>query len=226
MKYCNRCKVKVDTPRTHCPLCFRELKEINEGESDTKVKMFAERTKNENFSSNTSFLLKFFIFLSICCITVCVLINSLFNRELPWSMLVIACIVYIWVLIAHTILSRRFVFEKLLFQIIALLFVLGASENISQDKFWLQSYVFPCIVICVEFVVLMITFIRKDKSWLLSFVAISILMLIASIINFIYFDKFHNLSIISITICALSTLGYFIFGFKILKQEFSKKFHL
>lgn len=226
MKYCSRCKINVDGKQTHCPLCFRELSEITNGESERKTPIFIERTKNENFTSNTSFLTKFFVFTSICIVTVCALLNAMLTPEIHWAVLVFACVVYLWVLIAHTIISRRSVFEKFLFEILALLFILVASEDVSQDKFWVQSYVFPSIAMGAELVVLMITFIRKDKSWILSFASISILLLISNVLNLIYLDKYYILSIISIIFSSLSILGYFIFGFNQIKQEFSKKFHL
>jgi len=226
VKYCNHCNVKVDTARTHCPLCFREIKPLHGDTTESEVNIFLERTHNENYVSNNSFVLKLFIFISICAITACFLINYMTSPAIPWAFLVLACIIYTWVLISHTIISKRGVFEKLLFQILSLTLVLAASENISEDKYWLQSYVFPSIIMCAEAVILMITFIRKDKSWLLSFIAITVVMLIASILNFIYFDKYKVLSIIAITVSALTTLGYFTFGFRAIRQEFLKKFHL
>lgn len=226
MKYCTHCKTKVDTDHTHCPLCFREIKDINEATCEPTEKFFLERKQNETTIKNNSFVTKLFVFLSICAVTICFLINYLVDQSLLWSALVFSCIVYIWILISHTIISRRGVFEKVLFQVLGLMLVLAISEVLSSDKNWLQSYVFPSIVMVAVLSLLMITFIRSDKSWVLSFVSITIILGIGSILNFIYFDNFKVLSYISIPLCALSALGYFTFGFNVIKQEFLRKFHL
>lgn len=227
MKYCTHCKAKINTDRTHCPLCFREIKDLeNSCDCEQTEKMFLERKQNETHIKNNSFVTKLFVFLSICAVSICGVINYLVNRNLLWSLLVLSGIVYIWILIAHTIISRRGSFEKVLFQVLGIMFVLSISELISDDKNWLQSYVFPSIVMATVFTLLMITFIRKDKGWMLSFVAITMLLGIASVLNFIYFDTFKILSYVSIPLCVLTTFGYFTFGFGVIRNEFLKKFHL
>ena len=61
-------------------------------------------------------LLVIFLFISIVSSAVCLTVN-LMTSFLPfWSLIVIIGIVYCWVLIVHTILSRRSIFEKI-FQI-------------------------------------------------------------------------------------------------------------
>lgn len=224
MKYCSNCKVKIDGERNHCPLCFREIKEISD--EKTLEYPFAERKKNENYQRNNSFVLKLFIFMSICAISICFLVNMLLPNSPSWWLVVLGGIVYVWVLIAHTIISRRNVFERILAQLVAITFLLWTCEFITEDTSWLMNYVFPSISMCTVFAMLMITFIRKDKSWLLSFVAIIIILTIVSIISLLYLEDYHLLNIINIAFSGLTLLGFFTFGYQSIRQEFLKKFHL
>lgn len=224
MKYCKNCKVKVDTDRNYCPLCFRELQD--DGQPQSGEYPFLARTKNEHFTKNNTFILKLFIFISICAVAICGLVDWWVNKDFGWSMLVLASILYIWILINHTILSRRGVFEKIIIQLLGLMFILYVCQKLSFKRDWLASYVFPSISIATLSTLLMITFIRRDKSWVLSFVAVIILLTGVSVFFFLRLDKFYILNIINLTLCALSLLGYFTFGYSFIKTEFFKKFHL
>lgn len=225
MKYCRTCKVNVDADRSYCPLCFRELAVKNDDGSSEYP--FMERKKNEHLTQSTHFLLKLFIFLSISIFAIFTLINLLINREAPWYLLIGASLLYIWILVAHTILSRRGVFEKIFMQLVGIMLILWACEVLSLNKeHWLANYVFPSISMATIVTMLMCTFIRRDKTWILSFVSIILILTVASILFFVYLDDFYILSIINLAFCSLTLFGYFTFGFKIIKSEFLKKFHL
>ena len=231
MKYCKNCKIKVDADRNYCPLCFRET--IDDGCDSVKDEYpFEERKRNETFSKNNSFVLRLFIFMSICAVSICGIINYLTTSNFTWSLLVFASILYIWVLVCHTITSRRGAFEKVFMQLIAIMFILWTCENISitKEQHWLANYVFPSISMATVATLLMITFIRKDKSWILAFVSIIIILTAVSLVFLFYHighsQQFFLLSVINIVFCILSLLGYFTFGYNVIKTEFFKKFHL
>ena len=229
MKYCSDCKVKIDGERNHCPLCFREVKEIDN--EKTLDYPFAERKKDEKYQKNNTFVFKLFVFMSICVVSICLFVNYYLINEHQifskwWSLVVLSSVIYVWVLIGHTIISRRSVFEKILAQLLAIVFLLWTCEFISPNKTWLVNYVFPSISISTVLSLLMITFIRKDKSWLLSFVVITIILTVGSILSFIYLEDKHVLNIINLAISGITLLGYFTFGYQAIKQEFARKFHL
>lgn len=222
MKYCKECKVKVDSDRDYCPLCFRELS--GEGESDTPL--FAERKTNEHSNKRNDFVTRLFVFMTICVVSICVIINLMITPDVLWSLSVVSGLVYVWILIAHTIISRRGIFEKVLFQILSIMFILWTSSLISPTHDWLQEYVFPSVSLTVLTVLVMIILIKKDKSWILSFFTITVLLCITSIVVLFNFDEFRILNIINIIYGALLVIGYVIFGGGIIKQQFSKIFHL
>ena len=148
MKYCKNCKINVDADRNYCPLCFRELKTINE--ESVGEYPFMERRKNEHVTQSTHLLLKIFLFLSVSIISVCTLVNLLINPETLWCLLVGFSLIYVWILVAHTILSRRGVFEKIFMQLVGVMLILWACEILSLNKeHWLhirQPTRFPFLV--------------------------------------------------------------------------------
>ena len=225
MKYCKNCKVKVDANRNYCPLCFREISDCD-GVS-VQEPPFAERTKNEHEGKKNTFILKLFFFLSVCAVSTCVLINLLVKPDFLWSLVVTSSIVYVWIIVGHTILSRRGVFEKIFMQLLGLMFILWTCEMISPNsEHWLANYIFPSLSICTIATMLMITFIRKDKTWVLAFFLIVIVLTIASALFFVYLDDFKILGIINLAFCVLTIFGYLVFGYPVIRREFMKKFHL
>lgn len=228
MKYCKNCNLKVDAERNYCPLCFRETVECSD--EKTREYPFAERTKDEHENKKSTFILKLFMFLSVCAITTCLLVNLLVDSSLLWSMVVTAGIVYVWIMVGHTILSRRGVFEKIFMQLLGIMFILWMIERISPNAEydrWLANYVFPSVSMCTVATMLMISFIRKDKTWILAFFFITLVLTLASVIFFVYnLDGFIILGIINLGFCSLTLFGYLTFGYSVIKTEFSKKFHI
>ena len=222
MKYCKNCKIKVDSDKDYCPLCFRELS--GEGSSDTQL--FAERKANEHSNERNDILTKIFVFMTICVVSICLITNLLIDPSVLWSLSVVSGALYVWILVSHTIISRRGVFEKMLFQVLAVMFILWTSSKISPTHDWLQQYVYPSVSLSVLTVMLMIILIKKDKSWLLSFFTISILLGTASVVILFNYDSFKILNLINIVYAGLLVIAYVIFGGKVIKQQFTKIFHL
>ena len=225
MKYCKNCHVKVDANRNHCPLCFREIKQCDDVQTDDLP--FMERTKNEHESKKQTFIIKLFSFISLCAIAICTLVNCLVDKSFLWCLVVISGIVYVWIIVGHTILSRRGVFEKIFVQLLGIMFVLWACERISANsEHWVANYVFPSVSMCTVATMLMIAFIRKDKTWVLAFFLITAVLTVASVLFFVYLDDFKTMGIINIAFCSLTLIGYLTFAYNVIKGEFLKKFHL
>lgn len=222
MKYCKNCKMNVDGERDYCPLCFRELS----GESNGTTPMFAERSLNEHDIRRNNFITKLFTFMTICAVSICLIINFMVNPAVLWSLTVASGILYVWVLVAHTIISKRSIFEKVLFQLLSLILILFTTDMLSKDHSWFPEIVFPSVSMCATSVLLMIIFIKKDKSWMFSFLIITVLLTIASLIVMLKLDNFKLVNVINIVYCALIVLGYLIFGWNSIKQQFSKIFYL
>ncbi len=223
MKKCKYCQVEVETKKDFCPLCFNHLEMV-----DNKVEPFYELRKfNETTQKTSNFLYKLFLFLSICIGSVCLIINRLTNPNLWWSLVVIFSVLYVWVLVAHTILSKQSVFKKVLLQILSILILLYFSEKISPSD-WLVSYVLPSVSICSVIVSLMLLFIsKKRREYLIGFLFIYLVLGLVSTFCIVFkWDTFFIINLINAILCGLCLVGVLIFGFGAMKEELQKKWHI
>lgn len=225
MKYCKYCKTKIDTSNDFCPLCFNNVEEID-GNLD---RLYTPRRSNDLEDRRKQFITKLFVFLSISAIIICFFVNFLVNFDVQWCLVVTFGILYVWVLVAHTIMSRQSAFKKIFLQLISIIVLLYFSERISKNTDWLLKYVYPAISFAVIFVLSMILFIGKNRSVnTLGFTVIISLLGICSVllIAFGAVDDFKLLNRINYLLCGLTVLGFLIFGMRSIKQELSKKLHL
>ena len=222
MKQCKYCKIEVDTTNDFCPLCFNHL---DEG-CDKSEGLYSLRQKNETTNITNNFLIKFFIFLSICAITTCVIINLHTHPETPWFWVVTCGILYIWVLVCHTILSKQPAFLKILLQIISIMLLLHFTEKISIET-WVLPYVYPSISLTILFVLIMILSISsKRNGYVLGFSVIIMILTIVSLLITLLTDYYELLNFINIVLCLLTLIGLFMFGWNAIKEDILKKWHL
>ncbi len=232
MKHCPICKVDVETGK-YCPLCYNELESVTPVNSDKKAEVesvpyYKHREKNETYEKKSYFLARLFLFLSIMCVGTCVFINVLVKGS-AWSVLVALSVLYVWVLVSHTILSKRSVFEKILFQVLNIIAILVSSNNLSGGGKWLIDYVLPSVAIVTTTVLIMISLIGKQhrSQFLLSFLAIYILSLVMSIVLVAgKYDDFKILNQINMLYTIMAILGTLLLGYRIIKNESRKKLHI
>lgn len=224
MKYCKYCKTKVDTTNDFCPLCFNHIEELD----NSYEQFFTPRRRNETADRKKHFIFKLFLFLTICAITTCFLINFLVNPTVQWSLVVAFGLIYVWVLVSHTIMSRQSAVKKCLLQVISIFILLYFTERVANSQKWLMQYVYPSISFTVIFVLLMILFIDKNRSCnIFGFTVLIILMGVVSFVLLLFnLVEFKLLNLINCVFTVLTVLGMLIFGSRTLKQELSKRFHL
>ena len=166
-------------------------------------------------------------FFTICAISCCVIINLLVTPDLPWFWIVVFGLLYVWVLVAHTILSNQSAFKKTFLQIVSILLLLYFAENISFSR-WLIPYVFPSISLTAIFVLLMILFISKKRAeYVFGFSVIILLLAVLSALIIIFgLTEYMLLNMINLIISSMTLVGNFIFGLKAIKEDLFKKLHL
>lgn len=227
MKHCKHCNIDTNSSQRYCPLCFNDLDEIEDSEQTTELYL-TRKNKDRTFKTKY-FLLRLFAFISISAIVICAFINFMTYDKtgILWSIIVAVSILYVWILISHTILSSRSVFEKIFFQLLGIMAILVSSNLISGGN-WLLNYVIPSVAIATAFVLTMITLVSKNRSiYVSTFLVIYILLFILSIVLvYAKFDNFKLLNQINMIYCALAILGSLIFGFKTIKNDITKKFHM
>ena len=226
MKHCKYCNVDVDTNENFCPLCYNSL----EGESKKKTtEFYLKRTENDKTQKTNFFLYKLFFLMTLTLAAIAVFINVMTYKDgpTPWSALVIVCLLYIWILIAHTILSKRGILEKIVLQVLGAIAIVGVVNYMARGH-WLSDYVIPSIQLAVTSTLLFICLVIKNKYKIVSpFFVTHVLSFIASLVLVLTkADAFGLLSEINMIACGVGIIGTLLFGFKTLKLDFSKKFHL
>ena len=223
MKHCSICKVEVDTSQDYCPLCYNHLAEV---EPKTTPEMFV-MSKKDAPKSKKIMVAKIFLFISFAAILSCVYIN-IATKTIAWSAVVCLSIVYLWVLVAHTIISRDTPFRKVLFQLLAVAALLNATNQIFSSNDWLTVYVYPSLAMLVTLVLTMITLCSKSrKKYLFSFCSIFVILLVVSVLFIVLkLGDFKLLNTINIMFQCVIIFAYILFGGKPLFSEASRKFHL
>lgn len=225
MKHCHICKVDVEDGK-YCPLCYNQLENI--AESKTIVPYYKHKDKNETFEKKSYFFARVLLFLSLASVGTCVFVNVL-TKGSAWSVLVALCVLYVWLLVGHTIISRRSVFEKILFQVLNIVGILISTNSLAGGGKWLINYVLPSVAIVTTSVLIMISLIsRKHRGqFLLSFLAIYLLSMIMSIVFLACkYDTFKILNQINMFYSILTIVGTLLLGYRIIKNEGRKKLHL
>ncbi len=224
MKHCSICRIEVDTNQAYCPLCYNHLTEVSP--KDTPEMFNLEKPSQIKIKRRTQ-VAKVFLLISIAIIAACVFIN-IETKTIPWSVVVGLSIVYLWVLIAHTIMGRSAPFTKIMFQLISVIALLTATNKIFSSNDWLTHYVYPALAMAVSMVLCMIVLISKNRKHLcFSFFCIMTMLLIASIIFVVFkIDTFRILNIVNILLQALVLIAFVLFAGKTLLSEAGRKFHI
>lgn len=232
MKHCHECNVDIDTSRVTCPFC----KDILEDKNDEKTKM----ESYENFKEKkrpTHLVRKIFIFLSLIAIFVCCIINFLTFEKSYWSLIIVGSIIYLWVLIGFTILSRHNIALKLLLQAIAIALILTFIQMETPSVHWLIPYALPFIMVATTFAITLLIFIKimRYKDYMLYLIMVALIGIIPLILAcadttshlFIVNDKVIMWpSIVCCSYAGFTIIGLFLFGNRATKAEFIKRFHV
>ena len=224
MKRCKICNVDVVSNKGYCPLCYNDLDSDSEESNLVVVKTHNERKKNTK-----KFLAKLFLVISLAVVAVCFFINFKAKSSYLWSLVVFESVVYVWILVAHTIMSKRSVFEKILFQLVGVIAIIGTTYALSPTatENWLVCYVLPSVSMFATAVLALISLISKDrKKFLLSFLAVYIALIILSLVLVCTIDNFKTLNHTALLVMSIVTFGTMLLGFKSIHKEFVKVFHI
>lgn len=223
MKKCEKCNVSVDTNKKQCPLCFSEL----DGEYEQTMPLYSDTTYTDNTHKKNRLLMKIFVFITIAAIAICTFVNVLTGLNVFWSALVDVGLLYVWILVRHTIISRRGAFEKIFFQFGAI-FALVLTTNWISGGEWFWNIFVPSASLLTTTGLLFLLLINKKRSdFALSSFVMSILLVGLSIVLVcLPVDNFKLLNWINIIYTGLFLIAILLFGGKTLKRSLQKNLHV
>ena len=224
MKHCSLCKVDIDASSDFCPLCHNAIQEKSK---KTTPDNFPEFIKQKPKSKKQKIVTKVFVILTAAILIACAGIN-ISTKTPAWSVTVALSLFYIWVLVAHTIISRATPFKKVFFQLFSIIALLTSTNIIFGGNAWLTNFVYPSVAMFASAVMTMIVFCSKQrKKMLFGFVTIFVILLLVSLAFLIFgLDTYQSLNIINIVVQSFIVFGYLLFGFKTITSEASRKFHI
>lgn len=224
MKRCTKCNVNIHTDRKTCPLCNEVLTKINDLNEEP---VYPKYNYND---PRKSIFYRLLVFLSWSVIIVSVLTNiaTLKNNNRPWSVYCVAGVIYLWILIRSTILSKNNIAMKLVVQNITSSLLVYLIDYLSGSVGWSLNYVIPALSVAATFsivIILMIKYIKYSDY---------ILYLVSSIcLGFVplglYFFKLSTILWPSLASAAFSfvvILGMIVFADRETKSELKKRFHI
>lgn len=225
MKHCSLCGVDVDTSREFCPLCHNDMEDVSEKTEPENFPVYS--SEKPQTKSAKAFIIKVFLVLSVLIIASCVFIN-IETKTIPWSVTVSFVIVYLWVLVAHTIISKSSAFDKVFFELSSICAFLVSINLVFSSTKWFTYYVYPSLAMLATIVLTIMLFIVKNKkNWIFSFFCIYLLEMVVSAIFLIFkIDDFMTLNIINLIFQGVVVFAYLLFDGKRIIAELIRKFHI
>lgn len=219
MKKCYKCNVELNTISNTCPLCHNDLGK--ETKSSSVFPVVPTRYTRHNL------LYKILAFLSLLAIIICVFINSVVNKDVSWSLFVIAGITCFWLTLTTAIKTRNN-FMKLLFGEFNLVII----SSLLWDYFtgfhkWSLNYVLPltCITYIVAMFIMRIFFKYYIKDHVFHITLNCFIGLLPAIL--LIFDivtvKWPSMTSVIISVFMIALM--YVFNKKSFKKEFERRFH-
>ena len=223
MKKCEKCNVNVVTNKKQCPLCFNEL----DGEEEKVTNLYSDAKYSDRTTKKNILLTKIFSFLTIVVLAICAFINVMTGTQVLWSVLVGVGIAYIWILIRHTVFSRRGSFEKMFFQFLGLFAVVLTTNWIAGGE-WFWDFFVPSASLITTTILLFLLLVNKKRSdyVLSSFVMTIILIVLSVVLVCLSITSFKLLNWINIIYSGLFLLGILFFSGHQLRRALQKNLHV
>ncbi len=226
MKWCEHCKVHIDTERKICPLCFNFLTVENNDEQ------FSNYPQRKLTIKKTNFWYKLLVFIGIAAILASVIVNIATHKDGQtwWSLYVVVGVLYFFSLARGTLFARINASKKLLFQEVIVSFVLVAIDILSGNRGWALAIVVPAICVATNTAIISIVLANR-KNFGDSFIAV-VLCIILGCVPFIL--QLFGLIKWDVLWAPLSSCGYsgvillglLVFGWREIKEELKKRLHI
>lgn len=223
MSKCNQCGVILEHINgQQCPLCYETI--VDSPLSSKNLWYPSYEVKKTEPSKKLLFHLS--LFLSIAIIGICLFFNLLIDVENLWFLFVVGPVLYLFLLLNSTILSKKHVANKILLQVIGMSSMLLLIDVLCGFHKWSVNIVIPILVIVSTLLITVIIGIKKMR-WYEYVKYITVMFFLGFIPIILYFIGISNsiwASAITALYALLTLTGMFLFSAKF-KNEFVRIFH-
>lgn len=165
MKQCKNCGVLLPDSQLACPLCHRSISaSIPEGKPSILIpNPYFPAYPQKRMRQLRAFLFRLFLFLTIAAGIITLFINWMTwdSAPRPWSLFVIIPLLYLWLLVGNTILSRMHGGAKIILHTLGLSGVLLVMDLLTGYHRWSVNLVIPFLMIGATLLMTIIVFARK-----------------------------------------------------------------
>jgi hypothetical protein len=158
----------------------------------------------------------------------CVLINLVLWNGVLWSLLVIAPVLYAWLLIAGTLLTPWQMGAKVLMQVAGVSAVLVAIERITPMHIWAHNYVIPFVIVAGLIMEIYYTYQNRIR-WRANLVYVVAAVFIGFIPLALWLFGVIVVwwpAVICAFMAGFTLIGMRLFAVRQLKHEMAKRFHV
>lgn len=219
MQTCKKCKVKIKSNDTICPLC----QNILTGKKSENSFPYIPTIYKKYF---TFFRILLLVSVIIC--SICVAIDILLPDFPNFSIFVVAGFACLIVVLIIALAKRNSVYKSILWQMIILGVIVVLWDYFTGWLGWSITYVIPilCIIGSVNMVIISIVMHSYLEEELIYFICIALIGLIPFI--FIATNITTNTlpSIICILLNTICFFGLLIFKWKDVKEELQRRLHI
>jgi hypothetical protein len=231
MKYCDKCKININTNNKYCPLCQQVLEGQN---TKGLIEKYPEYVSvNRKIFPLTK---KIFMFATAVSIIILLVINlsSLDKNPELWSLIPIGSIFYFWLVISFGVFSRQNIALRLVMLtalLIGLLILIDErtyepSEVLYEGR-WSYDFLMPFLLASCNLAISGLLLIKRIdyRDYIIYLLTIVILSLVPIILVFVNIIEVTWPSILAFGL-AIFILLFIVFFFpKSIKDEFRKRFH-
>lgn len=145
MKYCVKCKTTVLGNRNYCPLCQRELKELEKAEGRGELNCEDIFPYIPTIYETYHMFFKIMIFLSIAVVVITFFLNLLFTPDAMWAWIVLAGIICFWIMLFFIFVKRKNMRKSILYQVVIISIISGIWDYYTGWNRWSINFVVPIL---------------------------------------------------------------------------------
>ncbi|WP_317890844.1 DUF6320 domain-containing protein [Paenibacillus arenilitoris] len=106
---------------------------------------------------------KWLAFIVLVVISLSVLIDTMGGSDVWWSLYLIPCVLYVWLFIRHTLMSRSHLGAKIVVHLLGLSGMLFWINVVVGTNYWSTGYVIPFLVMTATLLITVICSTRKMR---------------------------------------------------------------
>ena len=225
MSKCNRCNIQVLDNSHICPMCNGVLKDAESTDYHSKSNMYPDVTPA---IKKLNLFIKIFVFASVIIEVILMVINSLTNDDVKWSLICGVALGYACFTVIYTLRADKSHRNKLFMQTFFAMLMVYLIDVVLGYNGWSVDYAIPCIIMSIDGVIV-ILMVANRRHWQ-SYLLLQIMMFITGIFFVILAAcgviAHPLLTIIAAGVSGIAFLSSVVFGDRAAMRELTRRFRM